>query len=529
MSTPAPTTPEPHAQATQVASGPIYAGTDDVSTLAYGPTRTVTAEAPARIFGDYELLVEVGRGGMGVVYKARQITLNRVVALKMILPGHLASKDDLERFRMEAEATAQLQHPGIVAVYEVGELNGQHFYSMEYVAGQSLSQRLGNGPLPPRVAARYVMQVARAIGYAHRHHILHRDLKPSNILVDGDDQPHVTDFGLAKKLGGDSGQTKTGAVLGTPSYMSPEQASGRVKELGPAADVYGMGAMLYELLTGRPPFRSDTPLDTIRHVLDQIPAPPRLLNPKLEHDLETICLKCLEKDPRDRYPSADALADDLNRYLKGDSISARSFNLIDRISRTLDRTQYAAEFGAWGNMLLLFALIMAVEHGVMFFAQHALHADLVFVTARVTQFSLMGYLFWRYRHKRVLPNNAAERQLWSIWIGYLVACIAAVLIGRQLMAGAETYRLVVYPTWMVLAGMAFFIMGSSYWGQCYLIGLAFFLLAVLMPLRIEWAPLEFGAIWAATFLVLGLRLRSFQTSDPEVAKRDEGDTRRDVT
>src|ERR1051325_7366015 len=277
----------------------------------HAPTFTV---AVGQSFGDYELLTEIARGGMGVVFRARQIALNRIVALKMILAGRLANPDDVTRFRTEAEAAAKLQHPNIVAVFDVGAQDGQSFFTMEYIEGVSLDQKLAQGPLACKAAARYVRILARAVHYAHQQGILHRDLKPSNILIDSFDEPHITDFGLAKRLdSGKSGHTRAGAILGTPSYMSPEQAQGKIDLLGPAADVYSLGAILYELLTGRPPFRADTPLDTVMQVIDHQPVPPRLLNPKIDHDLETICLKCLEKDPLLRYASAEALGEDLER------------------------------------------------------------------------------------------------------------------------------------------------------------------------------------------------------------------------
>ena len=236
---------------------------------------------------------------MGVVFKANQTDLHRTVAIKMVLAGAIARPEDLLRFRTEAEATAGLNHPNIVRVHEVGEIDGCPYLCMEYIEGPSLSHRLAEGPLPSKVAAQYVATIARAIQHAHKHGILHRDLKPSNILFDAEDRPRITDFGLAKRLDMDSGQTPTGAILGTPSYMAPEQATGQ-KQLTGAVDIYGLGAVLYELLTGRPPFRAESPLDTILQVIDRDPAPPRLLNPNVPRDLETICLKCLEKDPRRR-------------------------------------------------------------------------------------------------------------------------------------------------------------------------------------------------------------------------------------
>jgi predicted Ser/Thr protein kinase len=470
------------------------------------------AAAAGREFGDYELLAEVARGGMGIVYQARQKGLNRIVALKMILPGSLANPEDVRRFQTEAEAAARLQHPNIVAVHEVGAAGGQHFYSMEYIDGPSLARRLESGPLPGHVAARYVRTIAQAVHFAHRHGILHRDLKPSNILLDPNDEPHVADFGLAKKLGVDPGQTRTGAILGTPSYMAPEQAAGRIKELGPACDVYGLGAVLYELLTGRPPFRSETTLDTLLHVLEQEPAPPRLLNPKIDRDLETICLKCLSKNPLHRYASAEALADDLTRYLNGESITARSFNLIDRLARTLERSQHAVEFRSWGTILLFFAAIVFLGHLAMFLLAQTGQPPALNWVARTAQFALMGLVFYHFRARTVLPTTPAERQLWSIWIGYLVAYLFTVLVSREL-AGRdrEWDELTLYPSSAILTGLAFFVMGSNYWGRCYALGLAFFALALVMPWNLAWAPLEFGALWSLTLVLIGLHVRRLGT------------------
>jgi serine/threonine protein kinase len=522
MSSPASSSTDPNNPPTlavgEAASASTGTNPEVPPTMTYvEPMPGAPGPAPGRHFGDYELLKEVGRGGMGVVYKARQKSLDRIVALKMILPGPLANADDLQRFRTEAEATARLQHPNIVAIHEVGEVDGQHFYSMDYIEGPSLTQRLTAGLLPGHEAARYVMLLAYAIHHAHQHGILHRDLKPSNILLDRADQPHITDFGLAKRLGAsDSGQTRTGAVMGTPSYMAPEQAAGKNKDLGPACDVYALGAILYELVTGRPPFRSETPLDTLKHVLEQDAAPPRLLNPKIEHDLETICLKCLEKDPRRRYESADALAQDLKRYLQGESILARSFNVIDRLARTLDRSQHDVEFRTWGTLLLLFSAVVLIGHLLMYFMMQTNQPQLLHWLARASQFVVMGLLFWKFRSRTMLPTSAAERQLWSIWIGYLVAYTVTVLVSLEL-TGPERHwnELVLYPFAAVLTGLAFFVMGSSYWGRCYAIGLAFFLLATVMPLNLAVAPLEFGIVWSTTLLAIGMHVRNLGGGKPE--------------
>jgi tRNA A-37 threonylcarbamoyl transferase component Bud32 len=473
------------------------------------PDRLVFGDAGPLIekVGDYELLYELGRGGMGVVFKARDAKLNRLVAVKMILPGALPDATDLQRFHTEASAAAGLKHPNIVAVHAVGQQDGRWYYVMDLIEGPTLAKRLADGPLPGRVAARYIAAVARGIEHAHRNGVLHRDLKPANILLDADDQPHIADFGLAKQMTADgSGNTRTGAVLGTPSYMAPEQASGS-KELGPACDIYGLGALLYELLTARPPFKAETPMDTMMQVLEQDPAPPTLLNPKVDRDLETVCLKCLQKEPARRYESAAALADDLERYLNGESIRARTFSMIDRIAWTLEHSQYDVQFGPYGAMLYWFAAIVAMTQ----IAKHVLMTNGVSITwvsvVQLLQFILIGVVFWCYRGRTMAPSTTAERQLWSVWIGYIVASLLIAAVSWRLFSERQIYQMVEYPFFAITAGMAFFFLGSSYWGWCYAFGAAFFAASVVMLFDTRWAVLEFGAVWTACLLIFGTRLR----------------------
>ena len=283
-----------------------------------------------RIFGDYELLEGIAQGGMGAIYKARQMKLNRTVALKTILAGPLAGEDQMKRFRAEAEAVANLDHPNIVPIYEVGDYEGQLFFSMRYVEGGSLDDHMARYNHDPHGCAVLMAKVARAIHFAHQHGILHRDMKPDNILLDAQGEPHVTDFGLAKRVDAGENITVTGEIIGTPNYMSPEQAEGKGVQLTTAVDVYGLGAVLYQLLTGKPPFRADSPLETLRLVIDREPDRPSSVNRRIDRDLETICLKCMEKDPQRRYGSAEAVAEDLERWLRKEPILARPSGYIYR-------------------------------------------------------------------------------------------------------------------------------------------------------------------------------------------------------
>lgn len=337
---------------------------------------------PAQPLGDYQVVREIGRGGMGVVYEARHLRLGRRVALKMIKSGDLASGEERRRFLAEAQHVASLQHPNIVQIYEVGEQAGRPFLALEFIEGISLEKRLSRSPLPPIEAAHLVETLARAMHFAHQRNIVHRDLKPANVLlvsgrvVSGEwpedatpgthhsplttHQPKIADFGLAKRLDGPEGQTHTGAVLGTPPYMAPEQAAGRVREISPATDIYALGAILYETLTGRPPFKAATPVETLGQVLREEPVPPRRLQPAIPVDLQTICLKCLHKEAGRRYASAQHLADDLGRFARGEPILARPVGIAGRLWRWCRRNPLVAGLTAAASVLLLAVLGLTI-------------------------------------------------------------------------------------------------------------------------------------------------------------------------
>jgi serine/threonine protein kinase len=339
---------------------------EPISTLTIGPEAFVRV----RYFGDYELLEEIARGGMGVVWKARQASLNRTVAVKMILAGKLADEAEVQRFHREAEAAANLQHPNIVAIHEVGEHDGQHYYSMDYVQGRDLGALVReSGPLPPARAAECLQTIAEAVHFAHQRGTLHRDLKPQNVLMDAAGVPRITDFGLAKFVERDDSLTQTGAVMGSPSYMPPEQAAGHLDQVGPHSDVYSLGAILYELLTVRPPFRAETAVATMRLVMESDPVAPRKLNAAVPPDLETICLKCLEKNPARRYPSARALAEELGRFLKHEPIQAVRVSAIRKAESWLRRHPWTL-MAAGSLLVMVLAGLLYWQYERLKFLQH---------------------------------------------------------------------------------------------------------------------------------------------------------------
>lgn len=469
-----------------------------------------SAELPRR-FGSYQLIEELGRGGMGVVYRARQPELHRTVALKLILRGELATPEDRARFRAEATAAAQLTHPHVVPVYEVGEAEGQPFFSMQYVEGETLAQRLAAGPLPPREAAELLLPVCRAIAAAHARGVLHRDLKPSNILIDASGRPFVTDFGLAKRIRPTEPNdepagatalrsiTHSGAVLGTPGYMAPEQAAGDRGEVGPGTDVYGLGAILYALLTGRAPFQAASPIDTVLMVLEQDPPPPRLLNPQVDPDLEMVALKALQKPTDLRYPTADALGDDIEHYLRNEPVSARSSHFSQVLSRAFRPTHHAAVLENWGLLWMWHAVVILLLCLVTNGLQLAGYGSrLAYVLIWTVGLGTWAGIFWELR-RRAGPVTFVERQIAHIWAASM-ACSTG-LFAVEWLLGLEPLRL--SPVLALIAGAVFVAKAGILSGEFYLHAAIIFAACVPMSLYPRYAVTLFGVVSFATFFLPG--------------------------
>lgn len=461
---------------------------------------------PRRI-GDYELLEEVGRGGMGVVYRARQISLNRAVALKMILRGEFATRAELSRFRAEAESAARLEHPHVVAVYEVGETVGQPYFSMQYVAGTTLARRLQEGPLAPREAAGLLIPICRAVGEAHRRGILHRDLKPSNILIDSTGRPFVSDFGLAKRMRladdavgtGPRSITGTGDIVGTPGYMAPEQAAGDRGEVTVATDIYSLGAILYAMITGRPPFQAASPVDTLLMVLEQDPPPPRIVNPTADADLELIALKALQKPADLRYASADAMADDLTAYLAHEPISARSSHFTQILSRAFRPTHHAAVLRHWGLLWMWHALVLLVLSLVTNGMQ-------VWGVTRRWPYALLwtvglgtwAVIFWNLR-RRAGPVTFVERQIAHVWAASM-AC-STMLYAIEAILGLPVLTL--SPVLALIAGAVFVAKAGILTGEFYIHAAVLFATSIAMAVFPSIGLTLFGLVSAGTFFVPG--------------------------
>jgi eukaryotic-like serine/threonine-protein kinase len=454
-------------------------------------------------WGDYELLAEIGRGGMGIVYHARQESLSRDVAVKMIIEGRFASRLDQQRFQKEAESAARLDHPAIVPVYEVGHFDDRPYFTMKYIAGETLQDRIARGPLPPRVAARILAEVAEAIAFAHSQGVLHRDLKPSNIILDGEGRPHVTDFGLAKQIDQSHSLTRTGSILGTPAYMPPEQAAGNRGQVGVQSDVYSLGAMLYAMLTGQPPFKAATHVDTVLQVLEQDAVPPHVLNPRANRDLEMIALKCLQKPPDLRYKSAAALAADLRAFLNDESIAARSGHFSEVFARLLRETHHATVLENWGVLWMWHSLVLLL----MCWLTNALY--LWDVRSRWPYFLLWtavggiwAAIFWALR-RRMGPVTFVERQVAHVWAASMAGI--SLMFPLEYLLGEDVLTL--SPVVALMSGMVFLVKAGILTGTFYLQAAVLFATAFIMalpPLR-PYAHFIFGVVSALCFFVPGLK------------------------
>lgn len=452
---------------------------------------------------------------MGVVYRALHVVLGREVALKMILRGQLASAADRERFAAEAQAAAKLEHPGIVPVYEVGELDGRPFFTMKYIRGTTLSQRLQSGPMSAREAADLLGKVSRAIHFAHARGVLHRDIKPSNILLDEANEPHVTDFGLAKQLTDGNTLTRTGAVLGTPAYMSPEQASGQRTQLGPGSDVYSLGVVLYHMLTGRPPFQAASPVDMVMMVLEQDPIPPRLLNPKADRDLEMIALRCLQKPIDLRYASAGALADDLRAFLADESISARSGRFGQIVASLMRETHHAVVLENWGLLWMwhsLVLLVVGVLTNILVWNHHTDRSSYVILWIAVL--GTWAAVFWTLR-RRMGPVTFVERQIAHLWAASMVGI--GLLFPLEFWLGEPALKL--SPVLGIISGMVFLVKAGMLTGAFYVQAVVLFVTAALMAMFPNYAHLIFGIASAGCFFFPGLKYyRQRQRSDMRVSR-----------
>jgi serine/threonine protein kinase len=487
-----------------------------------------------RVLGDFELLRELGRGGMGVVYEARQISLDRRVALKVLPPGEKDSPSRRDRFRLEAEAAARLRHPGIVPIYLVGEEDGELYFAMEYVEGPTLAARLAQGPLPVREAVELVRQITLAIQHAHENGVLHRDLKPANILLqeelsprrkdakeDNKEEesnkpgfaslrssfaplrlgesssflPKITDFGLAKRTDTDAGLTLTGQIMGTPSYMAPEQAAARNEHIGPATDVYALGAVLYELLTGRPPFLGATLTETLNQVQQQAPVPPDQLNNRIPRSLSLICLKCLQKEPRARYANAAALAEDLQAFLEGRAVQVRPDSLLEKVARAVRQDPHPGVIRKRRRVEItkayLSLLVCSLVSGLAW-----LHLD-------GWAYPLLGagglvLVFW---HAPRGSDTLVERQVSSVWRAFLVGCVVTAVINSLM----PLEPLALGPVIAVLGGVANCVMADLLSGWYYVGAAACFVVAVAMLYAGPFAFLILGVVFFVTLIVPAFR------------------------
>lgn len=459
-----------------------------------------SAAAP-RTWGPFEIQEELGRGGMGVVYRARQVSLGRTVALKLILRGEFASPQEEARFRQEAQAAAHIEHPNIVPIYESGQIEGRPYFSMKYIAGTTLAQRLAKGPMPPREAATLLLAVCRAIAEAHRQGVLHRDLKPANILLDVEGQPHVTDFGLAKHAEARGSFTNSGLMMGTPSYMAPEQAGFDRGIVGPATDVYSIGAILYQMLTGRPPFQAATPIDTVMMLLEHEPVPPRMFNRQADPELELIAIKCLQKPPDLRYASVEDLADEFERYLAHQPLSVRSGSWMQVFHRLLRETHHAPLLENWGLLWMWNGVVLLA---ICLLTNWMQYQKIVSVLPYFVLWSLglgtWATIFWQLR-RRAGPIQFVERQVAHVWAASVIC--APLLYFLEIILGLPVLTL--SPVLALIGGTVFLVKASILTGTFYVQAIAHFLTAFLMALVPSIGLTLFGLVAWASFFIPGLK------------------------
>ena len=470
----------------------------EATTEVDGPDITAALQLPCKI-GDYELLEELGRGGMGVVYKARHLSLNRIVALKMLLRGRFASAEDQARFRAEAEAIAQLDHPHIVPVYEVGQLEGHIYFSMKYVQGRTLHELLSAGPIDQRQAALILATVAKAVDFAHRRGVLHRDLKPSNIMIDEEGVPHVNDFGLAKQLSDPGQLTRSGAVLGTPAYMSPEQAAGNRGQVGPASDVYGLGSILYHMVTGRPPFQGDSAVDVVLMVLEEDAPLARTVNPAADRDLEMIITRCLQKPSDLRYDSAASLAEDLDAWLADEPVSARKGRLSQIAALLFRETHHAVVLENWGQLWMWHSVVLFVVCLLTNVLEwQGVSNRWAFFLLWTAGLGTWAFVFWMMR-QRMGPVTFVERQIAHVWAGSMISI--AFLFPLEKLLGLPVLKL--SPLLGVSSGVVFLVKASMLSGSFYFQAAALFVTSFAMAFTPDYAHLIFGVVSALCFFLPG--------------------------
>lgn len=478
------------------------------------------SQAPKRgSFGEYELLKELGSGGMGVVWLAHQSSLDRKVALKMLHQSAQQRPGMLQRFEQEARAVANLRHPHIISIYEVGEHEGQPFFSMEYIQGQELGDLVRQETLPIRRCAELMMTIAEAIATIHDQGLIHRDLKPSNILIDTKGAPVLMDFGIAKQLDvDDQGQalTQTGMVIGTPGYIAPELLPPKNGQAGPLSDIYSLGAVFYKMLTARAPYEGESAVEILRQSIESAPLPPRLLRPKLPEDLEAICLKCLEREPKDRYENASALIDDLTRFLEGTPVLARPRSAFSHIARLLTRsTEHRNLMALWGPIWR----INAIQFFVLFALSQALYTSGMWNNISLCCIWLVGFasvvwVLWYYRLRKAVRFSTLEHQMVRIFVIFAINFfLIAIFNGLMLMPSdgtpAASYQILppfyLMPIVQLETGVAFACMAVVLGGEFFIMALPCALLSFVVLLLPQWAFLIYGTSLAAGMLIPFLR------------------------